>query len=482
MKTIQDLLRRVTTLQIIGEVQEKISKVVFDSRKVKKGDLFVAVKGTQSDGHLFIDNVIKKGAVGIVLEQLPKVLSHTTTYILVKDSAEVLGQIAAAFYDWPSEEFKLVGITGTNGKTTTATLLHGLFTSLGYKVGLTSTIENKIGEKVVPAHYTTPDAVALNSGLREMIDAGCSFGFMEVSSHAIEQRRIAGIKFSGGVFTNITHEHLDYHKTFAAYIKAKQRFFDELPQNAFALTNADDRRGNVMVQNTKAGIFRYSLYKMVDFKGKILENSLHNLHLDINGHDFFARLIGEFNAYNLLTVFAVASLLDQDEQEVLTALSNAKPAEGRFEIIVGKEITGIVDYAHTPDALEKVLKTIKKLKVETVKVITVVGCGGDRDKIKRPKMAKIACEWSDTVVLTSDNPRTEDPQVIIEEMEKGIPQNGKRKTLSILNRKEAIKTACRLAGEGDILLIAGKGHEKYQEINGKRYPFDDKAILKEELR
>lgn len=444
--------------------------------------MFVAVKGSQVDGHEFIEKAIAKGATIVVAEVLPKVMPKEVCFLQVKDSAEVLGQVAANYFDRPSEKLQLVGVTGTNGKTTTVTLLYELFMALGYKVGLISTIENKIAARIIPATHTTPDAVSLNQLIAQMVEEGCSYAFMEVSSHAIHQRRIAGVQYAGAVFTNITHDHLDYHQTFQAYIEAKKRLFDDLPKTSFALVNVDDKRGEIMLQNTKAKSYRYGLKKLADFKVKIIENSLIGLHLKLDGEEFHGRLIGEFNAYNLLTVYAVANLLGQDKTEVLLELSQLKAAEGRFDYLYDaeKKIIAIVDYAHTPDALEKVLTTINDLK-QNGKVITVMGCGGDRDKTKRPEMAKIACKWSEQVILTSDNPRSEVPEQIIRDMEAGVPVEWARKVLSITDRRQAIKTATRLALTNDVILVAGKGHEKYQEINGVKYPFDDKQILKEEL-
>ncbi|MFT4760549.1 MAG: UDP-N-acetylmuramoyl-L-alanyl-D-glutamate--2,6-diaminopimelate ligase [Paraglaciecola sp.] len=466
-----------------GDVRVPVADLQFDSRKVTTGSCFVATRGTITDGHLYINKAIEKGAKSVVCEELPADLIDNITYIVVENSSEALGQMVANFYDHPSQKLKLVGVTGTNGKSTTVTLLYDLFTELGYKVGLLSTIENKIGRKIVDATHTTPDAVTINLLIQEMVDAGCDYVFMEVSSHAIHQKRIAGLAFTGGVFTNITHDHLDYHNTFKEYIYAKKEFFDNLPKTAFALTNTDDKRGMVMLQNTKAKKQTYSIRSMADFKAKILDNSLTGLHLEMDGEEFFGRLIGIFNAYNLLAVFATAMLLKQDKSEVLVALSVLKAAEGRFDYIQNQttKIIGIVDYAHTPDALEKVLMTIHKLHEGNGQIITVVGCGGDRDRGKRPKMAKVACDYSDQIILTSDNPRSEDPDVIIEEMEVGIPPYNIRNVLSITNRKQAIKTACTIAKSGDIILIAGKGHEKYQEIKGERKHFDDKEELRDGL-
>ena len=483
MQNLEDILGDVFQSESIGSLDKDIEQVDFDSRQVKPKSLFVAVKGTQADGHRYIETAIEKGAVAVVCETLPEALNEKVTYVVVKNSAKTLGIIASNFYDNPSQKLILVGITGTNGKTTSVTLLYDLMIHLGYKVGLLSTVENKINGNVVEATHTTPDAVTLNKLLAQMVEEGCEYAFMEVSSHAIHQHRISGVTFAGGIFTNISHDHLNYHGTFKEYINVKKAFFDELSKNAFALTNIDDKRGEVMVQNTKAKINHYSLKRLADFKVKILDNSLLGLHLDINGHEFYSRLIGEFNAYNLLAAYGTAVLLGLDKIEVLTALSQIQAAEGRFDHIYSQEkgITGIIDYAHTPDALEKVLKTIDQLRTGKERVITVVGCGGDRDKNKRPIMTKTACDYSDQVILTSDNPRTENPETIIQEMEAGIPSYAAQKALSITNRQQAIKIACRLARKGDIILIAGKGHEKYQEINGIRHPFDDKQVLHEEM-
>ncbi len=484
MKSLEDILSNLSISETIGDSKVSINEIQFDSRKVKPGGCFVAVKGVQTDGHRYIEQAVTAGAKVIICETLPTEIASSVTFVKVPNSAEALGQVAANFYDHPSDGIKLVGITGTNGKTTTATLLHDLFTKMGYKVGLLSTVENKIGEKVLPSEFTTPDAISLNALLADMKNSGCDYVFMEVSSHAIEQRRIAGVSFVGGIFTNITHDHLDYHKTFKAYINAKKRFFDDLPKAAFALTNVDDRKGMMMVQNTNARVSKYSLHTLTDFKAKVLENSLTGLHLELDGEAFFSRLIGEFNAYNLLAVYACARLLEMDKLETMTILSELKSAEGRFDYIFDKtkNVIAIVDYAHTPDALEKVLSTIENLKRGKEQVITVVGCGGDRDKTKRPLMAGKACEYSSQIILTSDNPRSEDPDTIINEMEEGVPASAKHKVLSITNRLQAIKTACKLAKSGDIILVAGKGHEKYQDIKGVKHPFDDKQVLLETLK
>ena len=471
----------ITPIEIHGKTDIQCAQVVFDSRRVQHRDLFVAVKGVLSDGHQFIDNAIASGAIAIVCEELPNTQKDNITYIKVGDSAETLGWMAANLYDHPSRKLKLVGITGTNGKTTTATLLYDLYTALGYKVGLISTVENRIVNKIKPTEFTTPDALNLQKLIAEMMEAGCEYVFMEVSSHAIHQRRIAGLYFTGGVFTNLTHDHLDYHKTFKEYSYAKKRFFDDMPKEAFSLINLDDRQGKVMVQNTRSKVSFYSLRRLTDFKAKILDNSLSGLQLDLDGVEFYSRLIGEFNAYNLLSVYSTARLLNGDKLEILTKLSQLKAAEGRFDYISHNGVMGIIDYAHTPDALEKVLTTITKLRTGNEQIITVVGCGGDRDKKKRPIMAKTACVHSTQVIITSDNPRTEDPIEIIADMEKGIPAHAVNKVLSISNRREAIKTASKLAKRGDIILVAGKGHEKYQDINGVKNPFDDKQILREAL-
>ncbi len=457
----------------------EVKNVCFDSRKAKPGYLFVAVKGTLSDGHDYITTAIDQGATAVVCEKLPEAINEAVTYVTVKNSAQALGQVASNLNGNPSEKLKLTGVTGTNGKTTTATLLYQLFTNLGYAVGLISTVENRIGDKVIPSTHTTPDPVQLNELLSDMVTAGCSHVFMEVSSHAIDQERIAGLKFAGAIFTNITHDHLDYHKTFENYIKAKKKYFDELGSDAFALVNADDKRGMVMLQNTKATKYSYGLKRMVDFKGKIITNSIEGLEIEIGGKNVWFKMIGDFNAYNLLGVYGAAVLLGEDSDEVLTKLSSLAGAPGRFELVMpGARIIAIVDYAHTPDALKNVLETIAQFRTGNEQVITVVGCGGNRDKTKRPLMASIACKLSDKVVLTSDNPRNEDPMEIIREMQTGVTPSETRKTLVMADREEAIKTACMMAKDRDIILVAGKGHEDYQEIKGIKYPFDDREVVK----
>lgn len=478
---LEILLSNVTINQYAGSSDKDISLITFDSRKAAPLSLFVAVRGVQTDGHRFINKAIQKGAIAIVCEILPEKLEQEITYLVVENSSIALGLIAHNFYGQPSSKLQLVGVTGTNGKTTTVTLLHRLLMSLGYKTGLLSTVENKIGNMTLEASLTTPDAITTNALLSEMVDSGCAYAFMEVSSHAIHQNRISGLIFRGGIFTNISHDHLDYHKTFKEYINTKKQFFDHLPKSAFALTNIDDKNGSVMVQNTSAKVATYGLRKMTDFKAKILDNRIEGLHLIIDDQELYCRLVGVFNAYNLLAVYGTGTLLGLDKLELLTALSNLRPAEGRFDTVIKNNRVGIIDYAHTPDALVNVLDTIQKIAKPNQRIITLVGCGGDRDKAKRPIMAKVACERSDMVILTSDNPRSENPDAILEDMEKGIPEEAQPKVLILSNRKQAIKTACRIAQEGDIILVAGKGHEKYQEIKGKKLPFDDKQTLINEL-
>lgn len=476
---LQDILYKVSIRSVAGSTNVEVNDVQIDSRKVKKGCVFIAVKGTAADGHQFIDKAIESGAVVVVGETIPS-KKEGIVYVEVENSAAAAGYIAHNFFGQPSEKMKLAGVTGTNGKTTIATLLYKLFTSLGYKCGLLSTVENRIGDTVMPATHTTPDAVSLNSTLKQMMEEGCSHVFMEASSHAIQQHRITGLQFAGGIFSNITHDHLDYHKTFDEYIRVKKSFFDSLPSSAFAISNADDKRGVVMLQNTNAKKYFYSLKTVAEFKGKILENNLTGLVMTVNEQEVHFRLIGEFNAYNLLAVYGAALCLNEDKQEVLRCLSGLSGAEGRFDYMVSpkEKIIAIVDYAHTPDALLNVLATIKKLKRGLEQVITVVGCGGDREKTKRPVMAEVACEHSDKVIFTSDNPRSEDPIQIIKDMEAGVGIAARRKYISIADRREAIKTAINLANKEDIILIAGKGHEKYQEIKGVKNHFDDKEEVK----
>lgn len=481
MVSVQDILYTVRIRSVEGSTDREVKDIQLDSRKVSKGSLFVAVKGVATDGHAFIAKAEALGAAVIVCETLPETRNPDLLYVQVENSAEAAGIMAHRFYGQPSRQLKLVGVTGTNGKTTIATLLYKLFVSLGYDCGLISTVENRIREEVIPATHTTPDAVSLNALLRQMADAGCTHVFMENSSHAIHQHRSTALHFTGALFSNITHDHLDYHKTFDEYIRVKKAFFDQLTPDAFAISNLDDKRGTVMLQNCAARKFYYSLKSAAEFKGKILENGLTGLMMTINDQEVHFRLIGEFNAYNLLAVYGAAIELGEDKQEVLRCLSILTGAEGRFDYLISarERVMAIVDYAHTPDALLNVLATIKKLRKGDENVITVVGCGGDRDKTKRPVMAEVAVEYSNKVILTSDNPRTEDPEAIIRDMEAGLGVTGKRKAISITDRKEAIKTAISLAGPEDIILIAGKGHEKYQEINGVRHHFDDKEIVQE---
>lgn len=475
---LEDILKNADVVRIAGPEDKEILSVCFDSAKAIPGCLFVATKGTKADGHDYIPNAIKAGAIAVVCEQLPLNIQNAITYIIVEDSSYVLGVISGNFYRNPSRDLKLVGVTGTNGKTTIVTLLYRMFIALGYKTGLLSTIGNKIGEKDIPSAHTTPDALQINSLLKLMVDEGCEFCFMEVSSHSVVQKRIAGLHYSGGVFTNLTHDHLDFHKTFAEYIKAKKSFFDSLPADGFALTNCDDKNGMVMLQNTVAIKKSYSLKSMSDFKARIQDNSFGGLHLEMDGKEVWCRLVGSFNAYNLLAVYSVALLLGQDQQEVLSVLSNLNPAEGRFEYIQSSGgIIAVVDYAHTPDALLNVLKTINSIRPHKEKLITVFGAGGDRDKTKRPVMGEIVAELSDKVIITSDNPRSEEPQEIINEIRAGIEPQYSRKVIVIPNREEAINAACIMAEKGDIILVAGKGHEKYQEINGVKHHFDDKEVI-----
>lgn len=482
MKHLKEIIKQIRITEILGSEDIEVNQLVFDSRRVSPGSLFIAVKGMNTDGHQFIQQAIQKGAIAILCENLPSEVTKSVTYIHVADSCFSMGILASNFYDNPSSNIHLVGITGTNGKTTTVTLLHELFLSLGFKSGLLSTIQNKINNSVLKSTYTTPDTIEINKLLAEMVEQGCSHCFMEVSSHAIDQKRIAGLTFRGGIFSNITHDHLDYHKTFTAYLKAKKTFFDILPEDAFALINKDDNHSMDMVRNTKASIYTYGMKSIADFKCRIIENQFHGLELNIDGNHCWFKLVGSFNAYNILACYATAVLLNQDRSRVLTILSNLGPVEGRFNALISKEnITVIVDYAHTPDALQNVLETILTIRKPHQKIITLIGAGGNRDAAKRPVMAKIACNLSDRVVLTSDNPRFEEPEKIIEDMKKGVEPGNSMKVIIIINRKEAIKTACSLAQPSDIVLIAGKGHENYQEVKGVRYPFDDKEILKEIL-
>lgn len=478
MAELKDILYKVSITSTSGDMNLDVKGVCFDSRAVRNGFLFVAIKGTQSDGHQFIRQAITSGAIAVVCQELPDELSSNVTFVTVKDSSHALGLIACNFYGNPSSKLKLTGVTGTNGKTTVATLLYKLFTSMGYKVGLLSTVENKIVDKVLPTTHTTPDPIRINELLIQMLEAGCTHCFMEVSSHAVAQGRIEGLRFTGAIFTNITHDHLDYHRTFESYIRAKKGFFDGLPGDAFAIVNVDDKRGMVMLQNTKAKKQTYALKKMADFKGKIVTNSIEGLELEIANRNVWFKLVGDFNAYNLLSVYGAACLLGEDPETVLMKLSSLTSASGRFEVVLpGSRFTAIVDYAHTPDALKNVLETIAHFRTGQEQVISIVGCGGNRDKTKRPLMAAIACKYSDKVIFTSDNPRDEDPMEIIREMQKGVGPTEARKTLVMPDREEAIKTACMMAKPKDIILVAGKGHENYQEIKGVKHPFDDKEVV-----
>jgi UDP-N-acetylmuramoyl-L-alanyl-D-glutamate--2,6-diaminopimelate ligase len=478
---LRDILYKVPIRSVAGSTDIEVKDIQIDSRKVKPGSVFIAVKGVAADGHQFIEKALENGASAVIGETALSSPKGNAVYVQVENSAAAAGYMAHNFYGQPSAGMKVVGVTGTNGKTTIATLLYKLFTALGYKCGLLSTVENQIGEKVISATHTTPDAISLNQLMKQMADEKCTHVFMEVSSHAVHQHRITGLQFAGGIFSNITHDHLDYHKTFDEYIRVKKAFFDSLPSSAFAISNADDKRGAVMLQNTNAKKYFYSLKTLADYKGKIIENNLSGLVMVVNEQEVHFRLIGEFNAYNLLAVYGAAVSMNEDKHEVLRCLSLLTGAEGRFDYMISPKdrVIAIVDYAHTPDALLNVLATIKKLKKGFEQVITVVGCGGDRDKTKRPIMAEAACEHSDRAVFTSDNPRSEDPAEIIKDMEKGLPVAARRKYISIVDRKEAIKTAISLAKPEDIVLIAGKGHEKYQEIKGVKHHFDDKEVVKQ---
>ena len=478
---LQALLHNVKIKSSYGNLSVPVADLQIDSRKVTSGCCFIAVRGVVTDGHAYIDKAIEQGAVAVVCETLPADRRDNVTYVQVENSALAAGSIAHIFYGEPSRKMKVVGVTGTNGKTTVAVLLYKLFSALGHTCGLISTIQNNIGRDVLPSTHTTPDAIHLNALMARMAEAGCDYVFMECSSHAIHQHRIAGIEFTGALFTNITHDHLDYHGTFDEYIRVKKSWFDTLPANAFAISNADDRRGAVMLQNCAAKKYFYSLKTLADFKGKVLESSLLGLHMNINETDVHFKLIGGFNAYNLLAVYGAALCLGQSKEQVLLLLSSLTGAEGRFDYIISQreKVVGIVDYAHTPDALLNVLATIKQLRRGYEKIITVVGCGGNRDRSKRPIMAEVAGEHSDKVIFTSDNPRFEDPLEILKEMEAGVNMIARKKCITISDRREAIKTAVALSQQEDIILLAGKGHEKYQEVAGEKFPFDDKAVLKE---
>jgi UDP-N-acetylmuramoyl-L-alanyl-D-glutamate--2,6-diaminopimelate ligase len=473
-----DILKDINILQLQGTANLSLSGITFDSRQVLPGCLFVAIRGTQADGHNFIAGAVESGASAIVCEQMPDIMPSGTTFIRVSDAAGALAKLASAFYDHPSQQLNLIGITGTNGKTTTVTLLHRLFTALGYKTGCFTTIRNYIGGVVIEATHTTPDPVQLNRILKEMVDAGCQYVFMEVSSHALAQQRVAAIKFAGGIFSNITHDHLDYHKTFDEYLKAKKLFFDNMPAGSFSLINADDRNGKVMVQNTKSAVSYYGIRSMADFKARIMESHFNGMLLNIDNTEIWTRFIGEFNAYNLLAVYACALLLGRKKEEILRLISAMDTVEGRFQYMRSdKGVTAVIDYAHTPDAVVNVLKTINQIKKGSEQVITVIGAGGNRDKTKRPVMAKAAAEMSDKLVLTADNPRNEEIMDIINDMKVGLDSKLLEKTLIQPDRQEAIRTACMLANQGDIILIAGKGHETYQDIKGIKHHFSDAEVV-----
>ena len=482
MRLLKDILYKVSLVATSGNMEIEIKRIEFDSRLVIQGDLFVAIRGTRSDGHDFIEGAIEKGAVAIVCEEFPQQMPNDVTFIKVVNSATALGLLAANYYDNPSDKLKLVAVTGTNGKTTTVTILHQLFTNLGYNTGMISTVENKIKNDTIPSTHTTPDALQLNRLFNDMISHGCTHCFMEASSHAIEQKRISGLDIDIAVFTNITHDHLDYHGSFDVYIKSKKQLFDNLKKTAIALTNVDDKRGKVMVQNTRARKETYGIRNPATFKGRLLTNTMEGLELDIDGTTAWFPLVGEFNAYNLLVAYAVASLLGENPNDVIQEMSMIRNIPGRFEMVYPESgIFAIVDYAHTPDALKNILSTLDEIRSGNEKLITIVGCGGNRDREKRPIMAKIACQFSDKVILTSDNPRDEDPDEIINEMKKGISPQNFRKAITLVDRKEAIKLACSIADKKDLILLAGKGHEKYQEIKGKKYEFDDRKVLREML-
>jgi UDP-N-acetylmuramoyl-L-alanyl-D-glutamate--2,6-diaminopimelate ligase len=479
---LKEILYKVAIDAVHGSTDVEVNNIHFDSRKIENNDVFVAIKGTISDGHAFIDKAIALGASVVVCEELPETILTQVTYVKVSDTNEALAYLATNFYDNPSQKLQLVGVTGTNGKTTIASLLYQMFKKAGFKVGLLSTVKIMVDDVEHKATHTTPDSLTINYYMSQMVQAGCEYCFMEVSSHGVHQKRTEGLQFTGGVFTNLSHDHLDYHATFAEYRDVKKSFFDHLPKTAFALTNIDDKNGAVMLQNTQAKKITYALKTYADYKAVILENQLAGLQLKINDQEVWTRLIGTFNAYNLVAIYGVAVELGIEKIEALRLLSELESVSGRFQFIVSKnKITAIVDYAHTPDALENVLNTINDIRTKNEQLITIVGCGGDRDKTKRPIMARIATEMSSKAILTSDNPRTEDPAVIIEEMEAGISAENFKKYVSILDRKQAIKTACQMAEKGDIILIAGKGHETYQEINGVRHDFDDMKIVKEIL-
>lgn len=484
MKQLKDILYSVSLETVIGSTAIKVENLIFDSRRVEQGDTFIAIRGLAADGHRYIDQALQNGATAVLCEELPEKTDPTVTYGRVKDTKTALAVMAANFYDHPSRNLKLIGVTGTNGKTTVSSLLYELFMKAGYTVGLISTVKIMIGKKEYPTRLTTPDSVTINKYLKLMNDAGVNYCFMEASSHGIAQSRTAGLDFAGGIFTNLSHDHLDYHKTFAAYRNVKKSFFDQLPNTAFALTNSDDKNGGYMLQNTKARKKSYALKSVADYKAKILESGFGGMLLRIDGQETWSKLIGTFNAYNLLAIYAAADLLGLQQTDNLKAISRLQAVKGRFEYLISSEkaITAVVDFAHTPDALENVLRTINTIRTQNETLITVVGCGGDRDKKKRPEMGQIAAKWSDKVIFTSDNPRTEDPETIVKAVEAGVDPQDFNKSLVIVDRKQAIKTACTLAEKKDIILIAGKGHETYQEVCGARHHFDDMKIVAEFLK
>ena len=480
MKTLQQLIQAIPNVQVIGNTGVIIQHLTYDSRQVGVGSVFFAIAGTQVDGHKYINDVIEKGAVAIVCENLPTIINNVVSYIKVNNTSEVMGLMACAFYNHPSEKIKLTAITGTNGKTTVATLLFKLFRSFGHHVGLLSTVQNQINETIIPSTHTTPDSIRINELIAHMVEQGCEYAFMEASSHAIDQNRIKGLHFAGTVFTNITHDHLDYHGTFANYINAKKKLFDDVNVDAFALTNKDDKNGLVMLQNTQATRYTYSLKSMADFKAKIIESDFTGMLLNIDEQEAWFRLVGNFNAYNLIAVYGTAFLLGKEKLEIIKHLSNIEAVKGRFEYVRSNDgVIAIIDYAHTPDALKNILETINEIRTQNEQLITVVGCGGNRDTIKRPIMADISSEFSNKVIFTSDNPRDENPETILDEMQKGVKPLHYKKTLRIADRKEAIKAAVASANKGDIILIAGKGHEDYQEIKGVKHHFDDKETVLE---
>lgn len=484
MIQLKDILFKVAIEAVKGTTDISVDELSFDSRKIGENAVFIAITGLAADGHQFIEKAIKQGAVAVVCEEFPEEITDSVTYVKVKDTQEALAFMASNFYGKPSENLKLTGITGTNGKTTIATLLYEMFKKAGYKVGLISTMSIKVDETVYPTSLTTPDSLTINKSLKKMNEEGVEYCFMEVSSHGIAQKRTAGLKFAGGIFTNLTHDHLDYHKDFKEYRDVKKSFFDTLPKTAFALSNIDDKNGDFMLQNCKADKKTYALKSVADYKAKILENGFGGMLLSVDGNEVWTKLMGDFNAYNLLAVYAAADLLGLEEIENLKFLSELQSVEGRFEYFISpvEKVTAIVDYAHSPDALKNVLHTLNSIRTRNERLITVVGCGGDRDKTKRPKMGNIAAKLSDKVIYTSDNPRTEDPEAIIKDIEAGVDPSDFKKTISIVDRKQAIKTACSIAEPSDIILIAGKGHENYQEINGKRHHFDDMELVSEFLK